>query len=91
MSSATTNTATFATRITGSRNNTIQEKKKLISIWIDDEIKRNMPICQAILMEKAKRIFNHIQVETDDTTETLVASRGWFNKFKHRNNLHKWR
>ncbi|GFQ73796.1 histone-lysine N-methyltransferase SETMAR [Trichonephila clavata] len=27
-------------------------------------------------------------VEASDTSKTCVASRGWFNRFKHRNNLH---
>lgn len=39
-------------------------------------------------MEKARRIFNYIQAEASDVSETFVASRGWFNRFKHRNNLH---
>ena len=60
-----------------------------LSIWIDDKIERNMPLSQAIIMEKAIRIFNHIQAEASDISETFVACRGWFNRFKHRNNLHK--
>ncbi|CAK9801784.1 Tigger transposable element-derived protein 1 [Anthophora plagiata] len=62
--------------------------EKRLSIWIDDEIERNMPLNQSIIMEKARRIFNYIQVEASDISETFVASRGWFNRFKHRNNLH---
>ena len=77
-----------ATRITHSRNNIIEEMEKRLSIWIDDEIERNMPLSQSIIMEKTRRIFNHIQAEASDISETFVASRGWFNRFKHRNNLH---
>ena len=40
------------------------------------------------IMEKARKIFNYIQVEASDISKTFVASRGWFNGFKHRNNLH---
>ncbi|GFY45852.1 tigger transposable element-derived protein 1 [Trichonephila inaurata madagascariensis] len=39
-------------------------------------------------MEKARRIFNCIQAEASDISETFIASRGWFYRFKHRNNLH---
>ena len=39
-------------------------------------------------MEKARRIFNYIQAEASDISDTVVASRGWFNRFKHRNNLY---
>ncbi|GFQ73958.1 uncharacterized protein TNCT_223271 [Trichonephila clavata] len=39
-------------------------------------------------MVKARSIFNYIQVEANDTSEAFVANRGWFNRFKHQNNLH---
>ncbi|GFY73545.1 tigger transposable element-derived protein 1 [Trichonephila inaurata madagascariensis] len=39
-------------------------------------------------MEKARRIFNYIQAEANDISETFNASRGWFNRFKPRNNFH---
>lgn len=39
-------------------------------------------------MEKAKRMFNYIQAEASDISETFVASREWLNRFKHRNNIH---
>ncbi|GFV96230.1 tigger transposable element-derived protein 1 [Trichonephila clavipes] len=58
--------------------------EKLLSVWIGDEIERNMPLRKFIIMETV-RIFNHIQVEA---SEIFVASRGWFNRFKHQNNLH---
>lgn len=88
LSSATATTSSSATRITRSRNNIIEEMEKRLSIWIDDEIERNMPLSQSIIMEKARRIFNYIQAEASDISKTFVASRGWFNRFKHRNNLH---
>ncbi|XP_035214767.1 tigger transposable element-derived protein 1-like, partial [Stegodyphus dumicola] len=88
LSSATATTSSSATKITRSRNNIIEEMEKRLSIWIDDEIDRNMPLSQSIIMEKARRIFYYIQAETIDKSETFVASRRWFNRFKHRNNLH---
>ncbi|CAK9816146.1 Tigger transposable element-derived protein 1 [Anthophora plagiata] len=88
LSSATATTSSSATRITRSRNNIIEGMERRLSIWIDDEIERNMPLSQSIIMEKARRIFNYIQVEASDISETFVTSRGWFNRFKHRNNLH---
>ena len=88
VSSTTTTTTTSATKITRSRSNVIEEMEKRLSIWIDDEVERNMPLSQAIIMEKARTIFNHIQNEKGDTSENFVASRGWFHRFKNRNNLH---
>ena len=43
VSSATTTTTTSATKITRSRSNVIEEMEKRLSIWIDDEVERNMP------------------------------------------------
>ncbi|XP_067132080.1 tigger transposable element-derived protein 1-like [Centruroides vittatus] len=62
--------------------------EKRLSLWIDDEVECNMPLSQAIVMEKARKIFNHIQNEKGDTSENFVTSRGWFNRFKNRNNFH---
>ncbi|GFW17780.1 tigger transposable element-derived protein 1 [Trichonephila clavipes] len=86
LSSATASSS--ETRITHSRNNIIEEMVKRLSMWIDEEIERNMPLSQSIIMEKARRIFTYIQAEASDIIETFIASRGWFNRFKHRNNLH---
>ncbi|GFV72945.1 hypothetical protein TNCV_1329531 [Trichonephila clavipes] len=43
LSSATATTKSSTIRITRSRNNTIEEMEKRLSLWINDEIKRNMP------------------------------------------------
>ncbi|GFV41690.1 hypothetical protein TNCV_3628411 [Trichonephila clavipes] len=48
LSSTTTTTTGSATRITRSRNNKIEEMEKRLSIWTDDEIKRNMPLNQEL-------------------------------------------
>ncbi|XP_071041230.1 putative CENPB DNA-binding domain-containing protein 1 [Parasteatoda tepidariorum] len=88
LSFATATLSSSATRIARSRINIIEEMEKRLSIWIDHESESNMPLSQSIIMEKARRIFNYIQVEASDRSETFVASRGWFNRFKHRNNLH---
>lgn len=39
-------------------------------------------------MKKAGRIFNYIQTEASDISANFVSSQGWFNRLKHRNNLH---
>ncbi|GFT00657.1 hypothetical protein TNCV_3113821 [Trichonephila clavipes] len=44
LSSATATTTSSATGIARSRNNAIEEMKKRLSIWIDNEIERNMLI-----------------------------------------------
>ncbi|GFW68551.1 hypothetical protein TNCV_3300931 [Trichonephila clavipes] len=52
LSSVTATTTRSATRITRSRNNTIEEMEKRLSIWIDDEIERKMPLSQSTFLIK---------------------------------------
>ncbi|GFS55066.1 hypothetical protein TNCV_2441451 [Trichonephila clavipes] len=62
LSSVTTTTTSSATRITRSRSNTVEEKEKRLSIWIDDEIERKMPLSQSTFLIKWQKIGN-----TDET------------------------
>ncbi|GFX43905.1 hypothetical protein TNCV_4111841 [Trichonephila clavipes] len=50
------------TRITRSRNNTIEEMEKRRSIWIDDEI-GNMPLSQSTFLIKRQTIGNTEETE----------------------------
>lgn len=86
--SGSTSTKMSVTKITRSRSNIIEEMEKRLSIWVDDQTQRNMPLSQKIIMEKAKSIFHFIQNENGDESESFMASRGWFDRFKKRSNLH---
>ncbi|XP_015186874.1 PREDICTED: tigger transposable element-derived protein 1-like [Polistes dominula] len=66
LSSATTTTTTSATKITRSRNNVIEEMEKRLSIWIDDEVERNIPLSQAIIVE-------NIQITGEAASEDTKA------------------
>ncbi|CAH2276179.1 tigger transposable element-derived 1-like [Pelobates cultripes] len=83
-----TSTASSAKKITCSRSYALVEMEKRLSIWINDELERNMPLSQAILMEKAKSIYAHFQSQDPDVMESFAASRGWFDRFKKRYNLY---
>ncbi|GFV12655.1 hypothetical protein TNCV_1388511 [Trichonephila clavipes] len=52
LSSVTATTTNSATRITRSRNNPIDEMEKRLSIWIDYEIERKMPLSQSTFLIK---------------------------------------
>ena len=67
--SATATTKTLATKIPCSRSNVIEEMEKNISIWIDDKVEQNMTLSQAIIVSKAKTIFNYVQNEEGETSE----------------------
>ncbi|KAM4706819.1 putative CENPB DNA-binding domain-containing protein 1 [Discoglossus pictus] len=82
-SSATNSTATSAKNITQARCYIQKEMEKRLSIWMN-----NMPLSQAIIMEKARSIYGHIQRQTTDVTESFSASRCLFDCFKKRNKLY---
>ncbi|GFS85500.1 hypothetical protein TNCV_2793731 [Trichonephila clavipes] len=63
LSLAFATTTSSATRITRSRNNTIEEIEKRLSIWIDDEIERNMPLSQSTFLIKRQKIGNTEETE----------------------------
>ncbi|CAI2177099.1 11026_t:CDS:2 [Funneliformis geosporum] len=53
-----------------------------VSIWVNQQISRNLILSGPIIQEKAKEfaiLFN---------INSFLASGGWLNNFKHRNNLH---
>ncbi|GFU28501.1 hypothetical protein TNCV_1410381 [Trichonephila clavipes] len=52
-----------ATRITCSRNNTIEEMEKRFSIWIDDEIEHKVPLSQSTFLIKKQKIGNTEETE----------------------------
>ncbi|GFV42441.1 uncharacterized protein LOC102076250 [Trichonephila clavipes] len=63
LSSATATTTSSATRITRSRNNTIEEMEKRLSVWIDDGIERNMILSQSTILIKRQKIRNTEETE----------------------------
>ncbi|KAK4312258.1 hypothetical protein Pmani_005859 [Petrolisthes manimaculis] len=49
-----------------------------------------MPLSEQLICEKARTIFQDLKKEhgkEDNSSETFVASKGWFNRFKCRGNL----
>jgi hypothetical protein len=88
--SATTELKLSAIKVTRSRNHLLEKMERRLSIWVDDQTQQNMPISKLIIMEKARSIFRHIQ-EEGDMSDTFTASRGSFDRFKQRNNLHSIR
>ncbi|GFV42444.1 hypothetical protein TNCV_289311 [Trichonephila clavipes] len=63
LSSVTVTTTSSANRITRSRNNIIEEMEKRLSICIDDEIERKMPLSQSTFLIKWQKIRNTEETE----------------------------
>ncbi|KAF7273816.1 hypothetical protein GWI33_013491 [Rhynchophorus ferrugineus] len=60
-------------------------------MWIEDNKKRIMPMSQMTIQKVSLSIFENMKNgDTDESAEdvTFHASRGWFETFKNRFNLH---
>lgn len=59
---------------------------------MDDIMQHKMPLNQALIMQKAQSLFDHLKAQEDkDSTETFVACRGWFEKLKKWTEIHSIR
>jgi hypothetical protein len=65
----------------------MKKMEKLLVLWVDDMNQNNVPVTEAVILNKAKSLFDEI-CEESDTTETFTASKGWFNRFKNRSKIH---
>jgi len=81
-----------ATIITKQRSGLLIEMEKLLVIWLEDQNQRNIPISLGLVQEKARTLFNDLKaariLTEGSCDEEFGASRGWFNRFKGRVNLH---
>lgn len=77
----------YATR---ARSNAMEEMERLLKLWLDDQIQRNVPLSLSIIQEKAKKIHKELTCNMGESSnsETFNASWGWFRRFKIRAKLH---
>lgn len=88
--SAKLTTPQSATKTSRSRNILLEKMEKRLSVWIEDQVQHCVPLTQVTIQEKARNIFTYLQEHEGDglAVETFQASRGWYEKFKRRINLH---
>lgn len=79
-----------AKNVSRQRSSVMEELEKTLSIWIDMQAQRKIPLTTAVIQEKARSLHKAlIQKNKDETTaEPFVASKGWFERFKNRYSLH---
>lgn len=74
------------------RNSVIEKTEKLLSLWIEDQNQKRMAISSGIIRSKALSIFDHLKKEEQSSSNSgdlqFSASKGWFERFKRRQNLH---
>lgn len=61
----------------------------LLSLWIEEQKWRDLPISTLLIQDKARRLFAQLQHEQGASAqaETFGASNGWFACFKSRHNV----
>ncbi|XP_042825786.1 tigger transposable element-derived protein 1-like isoform X3 [Panthera tigris] len=82
-------TPVSATQLTRCRGVVMGHMERLLSLWIEEQKRQNLPISTLLIQDKARRLFVQLQHEQGSGTqaETFGASNGWFARFKARNNV----
>uniref|UniRef100_A0A3Q3D260 HTH CENPB-type domain-containing protein n=1 Tax=Hippocampus comes TaxID=109280 RepID=A0A3Q3D260_HIPCM len=63
---------------------------QIVTIWLEDQQQRRIPLSLMLIREKAKSISADVKAKAGESAaeETFSASHGWFFPFKKRANLH---
>nr|XP_006128720.1 tigger transposable element-derived protein 1-like [Pelodiscus sinensis] len=79
-----------ATTISQSRSSLLENMERLLSVWIEDQNQRNVPLSLLVIQAKAKSLYDNLKIDQGEgsQTETFTASQGWFDQFKKRYHLH---
>lgn len=78
--------------ITKQRPKIIDEVERLLLVYINEKQLEGASISEAFIREKALQIYEDLKKKTPGTSAlsdfVFKASRGWFEKFKHRTGIH---
>lgn len=82
-------TPVSAKQLTRCRGVVMGHMERLLSLWIEEQKHRNLPVSTLLIQDKARQLFAQVQHEQGDGTqvETFGASNGWFARFKARHNV----
>ncbi|XP_068234250.1 putative CENPB DNA-binding domain-containing protein 1 [Palaemon carinicauda] len=69
-----------STIISKKRGKIIEEMEKLLTIWLEDQQQRRIPLSLMLIQEKAKSIFEDVKAKAGESTaeETLMPATGGF-------------
>lgn len=72
------------------RNPMLEKIEKMLVIWVEDRNKKKMAVNSRIIRTKALKLYEHLQQRHvgSSSVEPFAASKGWFDKFQKRQNLH---
>lgn len=72
------------------QNKLIPDMGKVSVVWIEDQIRYNIPPSQSLIRSQALILFNSLKPERDEEVaeEKFADSRSWFMRFKERRHLY---
>ncbi|XP_004715812.1 tigger transposable element-derived protein 1-like [Echinops telfairi] len=78
-----------ATQLTRCRSVVMGHMERLLSLWIEEQKRQNLPVSTQLIQDKARRLFAELQRQQGEgaQAETFGASNGWFARFKARHNV----
>lgn len=77
-----------STAIKKQHSGAIREMEKLLTMWMEHQIKKRVPLTLTTIQLKARNLFEAVKDKYSDPTANFVASHGWFNRFKAHANFH---
>lgn len=82
-------TPVSAKQLTRCRGVVMGHMERLLSLWIEEQKRRHLPVSTLLIQDKARRLFAQLQHEHGDAAQadTFGASNGWFARFKARHNV----
>ena len=68
----------------------MEEMEKLLSVWIQDQHQRRVPLSLMLIQEKTKSPYEDLKKKHGEESEgaSFNANHGWFHRFKARTNFH---
>ncbi|XP_066950624.1 tigger transposable element-derived protein 1-like [Macrobrachium rosenbergii] len=72
------------------RSQNVAEMEKLLLIWLEDQNQRHVPVSLSVIQEKVRELHAAVVKKNGEgsVSEEFSASRGWFDCFKSRADLH---
>ena len=85
-------TQLLSRQCTRNRSTLMVRMESLLTLWIQEQNYRRMPLSKILVKEKAKSIFYSLRLQEPSTSINddfkFEASNGWFDRFRNRANLH---
>jgi hypothetical protein len=77
-----------STIITKKREGAISEMEKLLTMWMEVQIQKHVPLSLMTIKAKARNLFEDVKGKYPEGVQAFAASSGWFSRFTERSGFH---